>query len=78
MPPVLVIDPVVAVTLTDVPLTAPLIKALAPRLTLPPVAVTVIDPSVDCTVEPITTFWLFAELNIMFPPAVTKPLIVNV
>ena len=73
----MLIDPVVAVTLTDVPLTAPLTKALAPRLTLP-LAVTTIDPSVDVTVEPITTFAALAELSVIFPPAVTVPLIVRV
>jgi hypothetical protein len=71
------ISPVLAVTLTDVALIAPLIRALAPRLTLPP-AVSVIDPKTDVTVEPITILAVFAALNDMLPPAVTKPLIVSV
>ena len=70
------IDPVVAVTLTAVPLVAPLIKALAPRLTLPP-AVTVIDPDSEVTVEPIVILPAPCVVNNMFPPAVIALLIVN-
>jgi hypothetical protein len=77
VPVLLLIDPAVAVTLTDVPLIAPLINALAPSVTLF-APVTVIDPNTDVTLEAITTFWALPELKVMFPPAVIEPFTVNV
>ena len=77
VPAVLMIDPVIAVTLTAAPLIAPLISALAPKLTLPP-ETTVIDPKTDVTVEPITIFVAFGEVNKIFPTAMTALLIVNI
>ena len=77
VPAVLMIDPVVAVTLTAGPLVAPLISALAPRSTLPP-AVTVIDPDNDVTVWPITIFVALGEVNNIFLPAVTGALIAKI
>ena len=78
VPAVLAIDPVVAVTLTAVPLVAALIKALAPRLTLPP-AVTVIDPDAVVTVEPIVILPVLAKVaKLMLPvPVVVIPLVVK-
>jgi len=54
-----------------------LINALAPRLTLP-LAVTVICPMADVTVELMTILAAFAELSVIFPTALIEPLIVRV
>jgi len=72
------IDPVFAVTLTAVPLIAPLISALAPKLTLPP-AFTVIGPKTDVTVEPITILAAGAKATKEMPPmpVVVMPLVVK-